>query len=119
MRETFPSLPISNDQLTFLTALLMVYQQYLQRKSPLSVTHKRTLRVLSALLQRFYALFTPRATPTPLLLLEEEVAIIKEALAVTQQVLATKPPFAGRDQELQRLTEMKTLIEQTFPLTHD
>jgi hypothetical protein len=45
----------------------------------------------------------------------EEVSTIKEALAV----LEAKRPSAGRDQEIQRLATMRTLIEQTFPAIQD
>ncbi|HXR65758.1 MAG TPA: hypothetical protein VN729_07540 [Ktedonobacteraceae bacterium] len=34
-------------------------------------------------------------------------------------VLEARHPSAGRDQEIQRLTAMKILVEQTFPLTQD
>jgi hypothetical protein len=115
MRDPFPRLNVSYDQLCLLTAQLLVYQQYLQRKVAPSVKRNRTVRVLQALLQRLQALFTENGRQMALLLTVEEVAIIKEALVVLQQALEAKPPFAGREQEIQRLVTMKMLIEQTFP----
>jgi hypothetical protein len=106
---------MSYEQITLLTAQLLVYQQYLQKKVASSVKRNRTLRVLVALLRRLHTLFTPGSSHAVLLLTVEEVAAIKEALAVLLAMLETRRPSAGRDQEIQRLAEMKALIEQTFP----
>lgn len=119
MRDPFPLLHIGYEQILLLTAQLLVYQQYLQRKVAPSVKRDRTLRVLLALLRRLYTLVVPNGGQTAFLLTAEEIATIKEALAVLQQTLETKRPSARRDQEIQRLATMKTLIEQAFPLTQD
>ncbi len=119
MHDPFPLLEMSGEQISLLTAQLLVYQHYLQKKVASSVKRNRTLRVLLALLQRLNALFNPGTTQRALLLTVEEVAVIKEALRVLQHVLKTKPPSVGRDQEMQRLAAMRARIEQTFPLTQD
>jgi hypothetical protein len=119
MRNPFPLVHMSYEQLSLLTAQLLVYHQYLQRKVKPSVKRDRTLRVLLALLRRLYTLVIPDGGQTAFLLTVEEVSTIKEALAVLQQTLETKRPSAGRDQEIQRLATMKTLIERAFPLTQD
>jgi hypothetical protein len=119
MRNPFPVLKMSYEQTFLLTAQLLVYQHYLQRKVASSVKRNRTLRVLLALLQRLNALFAQNGGQMPLLLTVEEVAIIKEALAVLQHALEAKHPSGERDQEIQRLAAMKTLIEQTFPPMRD
>lgn len=119
MRDPFPLLNMSYEQISLLTAQLLVYQQYLQRKVAPSVKRNRTLRVLLALLRRLYTLVVLHSGQTMFLLTVDEVATIKEALAVLQRVLEAKRPSAGRDQEIQRLAAMKTLIEQAFPLAQD
>jgi hypothetical protein len=118
MRDSFPLLQMSYEQISLLTAQLLVYQQYLQRKVAPSAKRNRTLRVLAALLQRLGAIVWQTSVQMAFLTVEE-VIIIKEALSVLQCSLETKPPSAGRDQEIQRLATMKTLIEQAFPLTQD
>jgi len=119
MRDLFPLLKMSYEQISLLTAQLLVYQQYLQRKVTPSEKRDRTLRVLLALLQRLNTLFDQNGGPVALLLTVEEVAIIKEALVGLQRALEAKRPSTGRDQEIQRLVAMKILIAQTFPLTQD
>lgn len=116
MHDPLPLLHMSYEQIALLTAQLLVYQQYLQRKIKPSLKRDRTLRVLKALLRRLYALVAPDSRLTALLVTVEEVAAIKETLIALQQVLETKPPSAGRDQELQRVETMKIFIEQAFPL---
>ncbi len=118
MRDPFPMLALSYEQLALLTAILLVYQQYLQRKVAPSVKRNRTLRVLAALLQRFGTIVWQTSRQAALLTVEE-VLVIKEALTVLQENLETKRPSVGRDQEIQRLLAMKILIEQTFPLVQD
>lgn len=115
MNNSFPVLRMSYEQITLLTAQLLVYQQYLQKKVASSFKRNHTLRVLVALLRRLHTLFTPGRSHAALLLTVEEVAVIKEALVVLQTMLETRRPSIGRDQELQRLADMKTLIERTFP----
>lgn len=119
MRDPFPLLNISYDQLSQLTAQLLVYQQYLQRKVAPSVKRDRTLRVLLAFLRRLDALFEHNHAQHMLLLTVEEVALVKEALAILQRELERKPPSVGRDQEIQHLATMRILIERAFPLTQD
>lgn len=117
--EAFPSLNISGEQYSFLTAQLMIYQRYLQKKVAPSVQRNRTLQALFALLQRLETLFDPHTSQGTLLLTIEEIALLKEALTVLRKVLKTRPPSGTRDAQIQRLTTMQTLIEQTFPTTHD
>jgi hypothetical protein len=119
MRDPFPLLKMSYEQISLLTAQLLVYQQYLQRKVPPSVKRDRTLRILLALLRRLNALFDQNGGLAAILLTFEEVTIIKEALVALRNILETKSPSEGRDQEIQRLAAMRILIEQTFPLTQD
>ena len=115
MSEPFPLLRMSYEQISLLTAQLLVYQQYLQRKVAPSAQRNRPLRILIALLRRLSAMWEQTGPQKALLLTTEEVSLIKEALTVIQQVLETKPPSLGRDQEIERIAAMKTLIEQTFP----
>ena len=117
MRDPFPLLKMSYEQLSLFIAQLLVYQQYLQRKVAPSAKRNRTLRLLQALLQRLTTLFGQSTTQMALLLTVEEVIMIKEALMVLQRALEAKSPSEGRDQEIQRLATMRTLIEQTFPST--
>jgi hypothetical protein len=119
MRDPFPFLHMSYEQISLLTAQLLVYHQYLQRKIKPSVKRDHTLRVLLALLRRLSTLVVPNDSQTAFLLTVEEVSTIKEALAVLQRALEAKRPSAGRDQEIQRLATMRTLIEQTFPAIQD
>jgi len=119
MHDSFPMLTMSYEQLSLLTAQLLAYQQYLQRKVAPSAKRNRTLRILLVLLQRLQALFQPTGVQMGMLLTVEEVVIIKGALTVLQQILETKRSSEGRDQEIRRLAATKTLIEQTFPTTHD
>ncbi len=119
MRDPFPLLNMSYEQLSQLAVQLLVYLQYLQRKVAPSVRRDCTLRVLQAFLRRLYALFEHNYAQHLLLLTVEEVALIKEALAVLQRELERKPPSVGRDQEIQRLAAMRKLIEQTFPAVQD
>ena len=118
MRDPLPLLTMSYDQIALLTAQLLVYQQYLQRKVTPSTKRNRTLRVLAALLQRLGAIVWQASMQTTLLTVEE-VLLIKEALTVLRSSLETKPSSEGRDQEIQRLIAMKALVEQTFPLKED
>jgi hypothetical protein len=119
MQGSFPMLKMSYEQLSLLTAQLLAYQQYLQRKVAPSAKRNRTLRILLPLLQRLQTLFQPNQVQMGLLLTTEEVVIIKEALVVLQHVLEKKRSSTGRDQEIQRLTAMEMLIKQTFPMTQD
>ena len=119
MHDSFPMLKMSYEQLSLLTAQLLAYQHYLQRKVAPSAKRNRTLRILLPLLQRLQMLFQPAGVQTGLLLTVEEVTMIQEGLTNLQKILATKRPSEGRDQEIQRLATMKTLIEQTFPTTQD
>ncbi len=118
MRDPLPFLHMSYEQISLLTAQLLVYQQYLERNVAPSAKRNRTLRIVAALLRRFGAIVWQTNVQIALLT-TEEVLIIKEALTVLQASLETKCPSAGRDQEIQRLAAMKMLIEQTFPLTQD
>lgn len=115
MRDLFPLLKMSYEQISLLAAQLLVYQQYLQKKIAPSVKRNRTLRILLALNQRLNTLFAQNGGQMGLLLTVEEVATIKEALTVLQRILETRHPSAERGQEIQHLVGMKTLIEQTFP----
>lgn len=119
MPAPWPQLPLSGEQIAHLTAQLLIYQQYLQRKVAPSAKRNQTLQVLRALLQRLATLFDPMTSQGLILLTVEEVAMITESLAVLRNVLQTRPPSVGRDDQLQRLTNMQALIEQTFPNTHD
>jgi hypothetical protein len=119
MHDSFPMLKMSYEQLSLLTAQLLAYQQYLQRKVAPSTKRNRTLRVLLPLLQRLQALFQPAGVQIGLLLTVEEVNIIKEALTILQQVLETKRPSGGRDQEIERLVSMYTLVNRTFSPPQD
>lgn len=115
MSEPFPFLRMSYEQISLFTAQLLVYQQYLQRKVAPSVQRNRSLRILVALIRRLSAMWKQTGPQKALLLTVEEVALIKEALTVIKHVLETKPPSSGRDQEIERIVTMRTLIEQTFP----
>lgn len=117
--EAFPSLNISGEQCFFLTAQLMIYQRYLQKKVAPSEQRNCTLRALFALLQRLEMLFDPHTSQGTLLLTTEEIALIKETLTILRKVLETRPPSSARDTQIQRLAMLQILIEQTFPLTQD
>jgi hypothetical protein len=119
MRDSFPLLKMNYEQLCLLMAQLLVYQQYLQKKVAPSAKRNRTLRILLALLQRLQAFFQQSGAQMALLLTVEEVAMMKDALAVLKLALEAKPASAEREREIQRLAAMKTLLEQTFPLIQD
>jgi hypothetical protein len=115
MNAPFPQLKMNDRQVASLTAQLLVYQQYLQRKVAPSAKRNRSLRIVVALTRRLSAIWQQTSAQIVLLLTVEEVALMKEALTVMQQVLETKPPSSARSQEIERIVAMKTLIEQTFP----
>lgn len=115
MSNSFSLLKMSYQQITLLTAQLMVYQQYLLRKVAPSVKRDRALRVLGAFLQRLGTMIQQTNYQTMMLLTNEEVILLKEALIVLQAVLETKPSSTGRDLEIQRLAAMKMVLDQTFP----
>ena len=117
MSQAFPVLPLSDDQLALLTAQLLIYQRYLHDKVAPSPTRTRALRVLSALTSRLSTLVTRREPQRTLFLTVEEIPLSKEGLTTLQHVLEARPASAGRNQEIQHLSTMRTLIEQTFPLT--
>lgn len=115
MHSSFPVFTMSYEQIALLTAQLLVYQHYLQRKVASSVKRDRTLRVLAALLQRLGGIAWHTNVQTALVLMVEEVTIIKEALTVLRSILERKPASAGRDQEIKHVITIKKLIDQTFP----
>ena len=96
MHDPLPQLHMSDEQLTLLTAQLLVYQHYLQRKVPPSTKQRRGVLVLQALLRRLHALATSRQRPQMLLLTDEEVALIKEALTVLHRRVSEKRPSGER-----------------------
>ena len=119
MPDAFPVLSLSDEQLSLLAAQLLIYQHYLQRKVAPSTERTCALQVLSALLPRLSEMVIRRDSPRALLLAVEEALLIKEALTILQQLLEARPSSAERDQEIVRMETMRTLVEQTFPLTQD
>lgn len=115
MYEPFPQLNMNDEQISLLTAQLLVYQQYLQRKVAPSHKRNRSQRIVVALIRRLSTIWKQTNAQRVFLLTVEEVSIMKEALITMQHALETKPPSRGRDQEIERLAATKKLIEQTFP----
>jgi hypothetical protein len=119
MKEPFPLLKMSYEQISLFKAQLLVYQQYLQRKVAPSTKRNRSLRILVALIRRLNVIWIQTNVQVAFLLTVEEVLIIKEALTVLQHILETKPPSPGLDQEIEHLAIMKKLIDSTFPTIED
>lgn len=115
MSNSLALLKMSYEQITLLTAQLLVYQQYLQRKVAPSAKRDRMLLVLGILIQKLGAIICQENTQAMLLLTSEEIIILKEAVTVLRTSLEGKPASTGRDLEIQRLAVMKVILDQAFP----
>lgn len=119
MVDSLPLLPISSERLQALVAALLVYQRYRREKTPPSEERTRTLFILEFLIPKLYSKAGTHEEATPLWLTVDDVQVMKIGLATLLDLLNRKPPSARIKKEMQRLKELKTVIEQTFRITQD
>jgi hypothetical protein len=119
MVDSLPLLPISQERLQALVAALLVYQRYRREKTPPTAERIRTLFILEFLIPKLYSGVGTHEEATPLWLTVDDIQIIKAGLTTLLDNLNRKPPSARIKQEMQRLKELKTTIEQTFRTTQD
>ena len=119
MSDAVPLLPISQDQLQHLVAALLVYRLYRQKKTPPTEERMHTLIVLELLIQKLNLGIDTQEAALPLLLMEEDVSVIKAGLATLLDSLKRRvqPPKIKR--EMQQLRDLKTVIEQAFKIAQN
>lgn len=119
MRYSLPVLPISQDQLQMLTAAMLVYKRYRREKTPPTEERLRTLLTLEFLIPKLYGAVETQEEATPLWLTVDDVQTMKAGLTSLLDTLNRRPSSAAIKQEVQRLKELKTVIEQTFRTAQD
>lgn len=117
MTDALPLVPISHDNLSYLLAAMLVYQQYRKKKTPPSVERAHTLLVLEALLPRLYLGTSVQEGSLPLLLTVDDVQVLKSGLTTLLDHMNRRPASRARAKEVARLKELKTLLDQHFPAT--
>jgi hypothetical protein len=119
MKDALPVLPIGQEQLRTLVAALLIYKHYRREKTPSTQERLHTLLTLEFLIPKLYGALCPHQEATPLWLTIDEVQVMKAGLASLLDRLSRKPPSAAIRKEMQRLRELKAVIEQTFRTTQD
>lgn len=119
MGNSLPILPIGHEQLKVLVAAMLVYKRYRHEKTPPTEERLRTLLTLELLIPKLYGAVVIHEEATPLWLTVDDVQVMKTGLATLLDTLNRKPSSTAIKQEIQRLKELKTVIEQTFRTTQD
>lgn len=119
MARPLPTLQIDQKQLSYLVAVLMVYRKYRREKTPPTAERLHTLIVLEYLIPKLNALIDTREEPASLLFTTDDVHVLKAGFTMLLDRLNKKSPTPEVRREIQRLKELKTLIDQTFKVTQD
>jgi hypothetical protein len=119
MSDALPFVPISPEQLQYLFAAMLVYQQYRLRKTPPSEERSYTLLVLTFLLPKLQRGIEPHEGEMPLLLTVDDVQVMKGGLTVIIDRLNRKSVPRKIKQKITHLKALKTMLEQNFSTTQD
>jgi hypothetical protein len=119
MGKPLPQMPITPEHLTYLIAVMLVYQQYRQRKTPPTTEREHTLLVLTFLLPKLQRGIKPHEGELPLLLTVDEVHVMQSGLSMMLDSLKRKPASHAITQEITRLQQLKILFNQHFSITQD
>lgn len=116
--QAFPLLPISVEQLERLLALMLVYYQSCTQQPGMN-RRRTTEAVLTWLIPRLSQGIATVNTETPLLLLVDEVQVIKMGIATILMRLKKRASTPEIQQEIQQAEALQKMFEQTFRTTQD
>jgi len=119
MADSFPLLPVSQEQLKELVGAMLVYKQYRFLKTQPTEERWQTLLILECLIPKLYCGVGIQEGAKPLWLTVDDVRVMKIGLATLLDQLNKKPRSPTIEAEMQRLKKLKTAIEQTFKTTQD
>lgn len=114
-----PLVPISQDDLSYFIASLLVYQRYRREKTPPSQERDQALFVLALLIPKLQRGIEPQKGDLPLFLTVDEIQVMKGGLNTLLDLLNRRSSSARLKKEIARLKALKTLLDQHFVTTQD
>lgn len=119
MVQPLPMLPVSQDQLQQLIAVMLIYRRFRLEKTPPTEERSRTLLLLAFLLPKLCGGVGVHEEAAPIWLTVDEVSVLKAGLAAIFDALKKKAASRKVTEELERVNQLKIVIEQTFSTTQD